>query len=733
MTKKLLASRLALALGIPLAVPAMSVAVQAAETAMLEEVVVTARKREESIMRIPVSVSVIDSGTIQQANLSDINDLANVTPGLKFNTAFGRQADRPVIRGISSIFTGSQLAGYFVDGIYVAGSLQTYDLDAIERVEVLKGPQSAVYGRRTFSGAINYVTQAPTEDLSGKVTVSAGENGYQLFSGSVSDTVGVLGYRVNARTSDYDGDFKNTKVGGPDVGGESDQSINGTFIFTLSDDTSLRFNASYTETDDDSYAIQLQPSSENNCTFGIRQYYCGTVKADTPISLGGVMDNSDYGVESETLRTSIRLTHRFDFAELTWTSAYNEYDNYAGSDQSFKGAEQAFSFGFFGGGPLLEPATAWHTQRSDTVEDQSHELWLRGSAMDDRLSWSTGAYYYDEDNDGTDRIGDGSLDGVRSGEVTNIAVMGAVEYRFSDSFVAGLELRYADDEVTLVEDGVTFNENFDSLTHRLTGSWYASDDTMVYGSWSTGTLPGTYNTDARLPSSLQAVEEGELEQFEIGVKSSLTDSLNLTAAVYMMEWTNQARSEFYTANGTISPGVGYRATQGSSDINGVEVDLKWQAATSLLLSAGFAYQDSEIKDFISTDAKDKAITGDGDVSGAQMPLSPELEAHASATYTNTFSNGLQLTSRLDASYQDKRYIRTVNRADTGSETLVGLNVALAKDGWRVALWGKNLTDEDSAVSVLRYVETDGFLFGPGAMAVTPRPGREFGVTASYEF
>ena len=735
MKTKVMASQLALVLGTTLAGPGVTSAL-AEESLGLEEVIVTARKREENLMEIPVSVAVVDSTIIENANLADINDLANVTPGLKYNTAFGRQADRPVIRGISSIFTTEELAGYFVDGIYVAGSLQTFDLESMERVEVMKGPQSAVFGRRTFSGAINYVTARPTEDFTGKITATLGENGREELSAAISDTIDSFGYRINVRTSDYDGDFNNTLEGGPDVGGQSSDSINGSFRWDLSDTTVLHFNAGYVETDDEHYVVVLQPSSENNCTFGTRQYYCGTLKTDVPVSLGGYMNDSDYGLESETLRTSIRLEHDFGFADFTWTSAYNTYEVEDGTDQTWSGKQIAFDFGaYFGGGNPFVPASQWHDRGVEDVDDMSHELWLRGLAMKERLSWSVGAYYYDEESDGKGWDGDGVITSITSGEVTNTAFMGSVEYDFTDAFTLGLELRYAEDEITEVEEldgdgGIEYNETFDSTTYRLTGSYTFDNGTMLYGNWSTGVMPGQFNTNPDLPDNLIPVDEQELEQFEIGVKSDISDTLSLTAAVFMMEWTDQVRSEFYTGGG--NP-VGYKANQGDSDINGVEMDVNWQALDSLLISGGFSYNDTEVNNFVSSDPTDVAITGDGDVSGAQLPLSPEWEGHIAGTHTWDFDNGLQLVSRLDVSYQDSRYTCTVNLAETGSETLVNLNIALSGESWRVAVWGKNLTDEDAIVSSLRYVEADSFFWSGRAFALTPRPGTEWGITATYNF
>lgn len=227
----------------------------AQEQATLEEVLVTARKRSENVMEIPVFVSVVDQSLIQAGNLQSINGLVNTTPGLKFNSAFGRQSDRPVVRGISAIQTANELAGFFIDGVYVTGSLQTFDLDSIARVEVIKGPQSATFGRRTFSGAINYVTLQPTDELSGNVKLEAGSNGHQVMSGSISDTLGNFGYRASLRDYKYDSDFKNTLAGGPDVGGEKSTSGNLALAYAFSESTSLSLNVNYVDSDDEPYPV----------------------------------------------------------------------------------------------------------------------------------------------------------------------------------------------------------------------------------------------------------------------------------------------------------------------------------------------------------------------------------------------------------------------------------------------------------------------------------------------
>lgn len=706
--------------------------------AAADNMIITARKTSENILDVPVSVIAIDAEQIEAAGFQDINDISELTPGIKFNSAFGRQGDRPVIRGVSAITTGIDPAGFFVDGIYVAESLQSYDLSAVERVEIIKGPQSATFGRRTFSGAINYVTKAPSEDLLLKVSGEAGSNALIRTTATVSDTVGAIGYRVTGNYYSYDGDFDNTLTGATfaapdDIGGEETMSLNGSLYWNISDDHLLKFNVVYSDDDDDHFAIALQPSAENNCFFDMdtRPYYCGTLQTNTPVSLGGFFDPDDYGVELERLRTSVRGEHDLGAVQLTWVGAYNTAEDKVGTDVSFQGAQTAFSFATFG----QVPASDWHTFEEDDTDDYSVEVWLRGNAMNEALKWAVGGYLYDEEAERLDLNGNRVFEDITTEEITNTAIMGLVEYDFAEKFRLGLEVRYAEDEITESQfDGTTTLSNsdtFESFTYRATASWFLAEETMAYLSASTGVLPGDFNTDTQLPASLISIDEQELQMFELGIKTAVNDALTFTGAIYLQEWKDQQRSQFIIIGG--NP-VNYQANQGTTDFLGIEGQALWRIADGWEADVAFSYNNTEVKNFVSDDATDVDLTNQtGDVSGAQLPLSPELEASASLTYTAQLNSEFELATRLDASFQDSRYVRLVNFAETGSATLVNLNVTLATDTWSVSLWGKNLTDEDSVVSGLRYIENDSFFFGGRAFAITPRVGTEVGITGRYRF
>ena len=172
---------------------ALPVAVPAAEE--LTEIVVTSRKIEERLQDVPLAISAFDEATIESARIADLRDIANLTPGLQFYNALGEALPTPFIRGVAptDIRAKENNLAVFVDGVYVSGreGLNFSQLD-LERIEVVKGPQSALYGRNAFSGAINYVTRQPTEDFEGKGAVRIyGERWNAVTSGRV-----VRGQRV---------------------------------------------------------------------------------------------------------------------------------------------------------------------------------------------------------------------------------------------------------------------------------------------------------------------------------------------------------------------------------------------------------------------------------------------------------------------------------------------------------------------------------------------------------
>jgi outer membrane receptor protein involved in Fe transport len=242
----------------------------------IPDIVVTARKIEERLQDAPVAVSVVSAETINQLGLNSLDDFARQTTGLSFSQAFGRSTDRPVIRGQSNVLAGVQAgvetgAAFFIDGVYYQGDIQGFDPQAIERVEVIKGPQSALYGRNTYAGAINYVTKDPTRNFTASGRARAAEHDEYELAGSISGPLlgEAAGFRLGARYFQYGGEYTN-QLTGKKVGQEETKSAYLTLLIEPTSDIRIRPRIYWQKDDDGPLAIFLQGSVDNNCRPGFR-------------------------------------------------------------------------------------------------------------------------------------------------------------------------------------------------------------------------------------------------------------------------------------------------------------------------------------------------------------------------------------------------------------------------------------------------------------------------------
>lgn len=249
-------------------------------TATLEEVTVTARKREESLTSIPVAVSAFAIATIEEKGLTSLEDLSKFAPGLSVvnqGTTFGGRLLSGIrFRGMNpTVFTPStQVGALFVDGIYFLGGAQSVGFDDVARVEVIRGPQAAYFGRSTFGGAINYITRDPGTEFSGEVVADISSFDSETFSLAVEGPL--LGDRVRGRLSGSRRvkGAQYTATDGGELGREQTESLNGTLLIAPNESLRIKLRATYSEDADsapDNVAISY--SQLGNCPPGTPQTY----------------------------------------------------------------------------------------------------------------------------------------------------------------------------------------------------------------------------------------------------------------------------------------------------------------------------------------------------------------------------------------------------------------------------------------------------------------------------
>ena len=403
--------------------PTGSTADPAANAGGTGDVVVTARKTAERLQDVPLAITAFNAQELQSARVTSLADIAKLTPGLNYTPLFGRQNQLPIIRGAAQTL-GQLNVGVFLDGIYLSGKggvdLEVNDL---ERVEVVRGPQSALYGRNTFAGAINYVTKRPTATLSGSGLAEVGEDGLLRFraslSGPITDTIRV---RVGGYYREFDG-FYRSSIDGGRVDFEQSYGGIGTIEWQPTQNFTLTLRASYSKDDNGQPPSSviltnagLGTPAGGSATQQRNLIFIGEVPA---IPENGVTVNTGtfsglpgitYGDREETARGSATIEHDFGGALLTSISAYakrNAQYTFDGDNTICNVAATGstgcpnFGFPFAAAIPLGSSAIALSSNKG-FLRDVSQELRLqshRGGPID----WLVGAYYYDNINFGIDR------------------------------------------------------------------------------------------------------------------------------------------------------------------------------------------------------------------------------------------------------------------------------------------------------------------------------------------
>ena len=718
----------------------------------LEEVIVTARKREENLQEVPLSVTAFNASTLQDYRMFSPEDIAAFTPGFSFVNSFGRDSDRPVVRGMSNIL-GSPNASFFIDGVYVPGTISSTELQMLERVEVIKGPQAALYGRATFSGAINYVTRRPTNDLEGQVTVTVAEHDTTNTNAYVSGPIveDKLYFYLGAGFSEYGGEYNNT-ISGNEVGGEETTTFTGKLLWTPNDAFEAALRVTTQKDDDDHIALWLQGQEYNNCFDAnasrpaARGYYCGTVKTSDEVTL-----RTDFlpnpGIERDVMRTALNMDWELGNGwMLSSITGYQETETDRQIDVSYGGYD---AFSFFNA--FYSPTGQFWRVQEEEQETFSQELRLSSSA-DQRLRWSVGAYWYDSEFEQTvdDRINpltafEAALDPAVSRQepnsfpekrtVENFAIFGSVEFDFSESLTGTVEVRQATDEIENIfypfqpgQVEESFSEEFDSFTPRFTLTYLASDDLTVYGNIAKGNKPGGFN-DSDSPKV--AYDEEEAWNYEVGVKARILDGRGTwNSSIYMIDWTDQQLT--FNAQRPDGSLTSFIDNVGETSVTGFETEVSMMITDNWDMTANYSYTNAEIDEYINIDqailigcnprADDyfDCIQANGSVEGNQTPRSPKHQASLRTMYSIQMGQGEWFVGG-DIRYEGSKFAQVHNFAETGSRTTVGAQAGYRTDRWEVSIWGKNLTDDDTAMDILRYIDTKAFASagGPPCSVVSP--------------
>ncbi|HPF27154.1 MAG TPA: TonB-dependent receptor [Steroidobacteraceae bacterium] len=388
---------------------------QAAEQpgiAGLEEVVVTARKQQETLLEVPVAVTALTAADIESKGIESLQDVANFTPGLTYFDAIQSQLGTPVIRGISQTNLNSpdRNVAIFYGGVYLSStSAANLDILDVERIEVVKGPQSALYGRNAFNGAINFVPAMPTSDLYARIEATAGTDNRREGKFTVSTPLGErAGVRFTAGYNSFDGTYDNAATNGPNIGGYETKSASLTFRAEPIDGLGVRLFGFYTDDQRDPSALYFMDT--NNCGPNPMALtaFCGEVPYRDTIAQNELAE----GFTREVRLGALDLDYQVGKFKLVSQTSLYEATTEAFTEYTANGVGDAFAVirlaDFQAAVAMGVPATtAWltapvvRTERAPQFTGSppadttafSQELRLE-SDQTQRLRGSIGAFYY---------------------------------------------------------------------------------------------------------------------------------------------------------------------------------------------------------------------------------------------------------------------------------------------------------------------------------------------------
>ncbi len=725
------------------------------ESAVLAEIVVTARKREERLQDVPVSISAFSSKMIAEYGVRDLSKLSDFAPNFSYEAFGGRigaegDTSRPVIRGQSNIL-GEGNAAFFVDGIPYSESILSFPIEAIERVEIVKGPQAAMFGRSTFAGAINLITKRGSNDFRNTASLRAASyDDYEVnlsSSGPLSEDK--VFYFIHGRYYDSGGEYTN-ELDGTDVGQENSYGINAALEFRAGDNLTFVARGGYNEDDDGLPAQRVQNRFANNCFLDqARQYYCGKVTEFESVRLAKDRLAGEEGLRREVARGSLSID--WDVGSrgfhLTSNSGFVNSDYSFGNDQTNLGD------------PILFVGGRFVRVQDSTREEWSTELRL-DSPQDQKFRYLIGAYYYERDRTRIERVPPGTqtirLDFGKD-SVENVAVFGAVEFDFGEAWTGRLEMRWQSDDIGLLQaSGTQLTETFDSTLPRVTLDYRMTENSMLYFIVAKGNKPGVFNTNPILPASARKADEEEAWNYEIGTKwDSLDGRSRANAAVFFIDWDNQQLTNSILVGGVP---ISFISNAGKTEVWGVELEGSTLLSDNWELYGSLGYNDAEFTEncdpvqgsqLTGFDCVSQTGIAGGNVAGNQTPNSPATQFALGTKYTYSLTGDMDLVLRADFSYRSKVYAQVHNLAFTSDRELLNLKAGFQSEKWSITLYADNVLDDLSPSTVVRFADLGFLNIGPNpdpaqdnvpgstvverGFLVPLANGPRFGIIASIEF
>lgn len=579
---------------------------QEADNALvLEEVTVTARKTEERLIEAPLSITAFTAADIEKKGFATLEDVARSAPGVQYSNQGGQIPGRynSAIRfrgmNVNSDSPSLQLGSLFVDGVFVLGGTQSIPYDDVERIEVIKGPQSATYGRSTFGGAINYITRTPSlTEYSGRLSVSSATYSDNDVSASFEGPIleDKLSFRIGGRYYNRGAVYTATDGGG--LGEESSKSVALTLNFQPTEALSIKARGFHAIDDDGPMMGGLVNGWRNDSCTGKtittqdplfpsarpRNYICGAVpELGVAKNIFGTTSIIDQVTTLFPRQAALNGTPNFVYDNLVARPSDSRIDvpkidkiglvrtvtrfSVAGTYEFAGGYELAFQAGKnelkanwirpFG----LTPAGYWMSRDPQDSEDESYEIRIT-SPRDQKLTWLAGVNAYEQTFLQSGSGGDAtwlcfSLVPAAAGspcsrsnfftpnslaqntdKVKTEGLFASVAYQLTDAWSVSIEGRQQNDKTTrAIFSASPASIEDDRFLPRAIARWTPSDQTNVYASYAKGILPGVINAEISQATPREAAQYQRLFPGISGVVEG--DKLDMYELGWKQQWLDR--------------------------------------------------------------------------------------------------------------------------------------------------------------------------------------------------
>jgi iron complex outermembrane receptor protein len=711
----------------------------------IEEVVVTARKREESLQDTPISVAVFTASDMKTRQIDSSDQLTQITPNLSFSSQApggGSNASSQIfIRGIGQteyLPTNDPAVGLYIDDVYYARSVgATLDFVDLDRIEVLRGPQGTLFGRNTIGGAINITTRRPSQEFGGSASVKVGTDSRRDAQISVdvpiSDTL-LTNIAMGSRKRDG---YVDRVLTGEQLG--DDESLGGRIAveWSASSDIEVFWSLDYTKEAESGSPIVFNGLNTSGLFAALE---IGRVCPTIDSSLSERCTSGDWSAGPYANYGTFPALSTFESVgsnvTVSWDlGAFSVKSITAFREMEWTGSRDADN----------TPLKILHSVNDDTQDQFSQELQFSGTAFEDQMTWLFGLYYFEETATDDYFVATAVGDFNTGGDVENDsqAVFGQITYELTDQLSLSAGLRWTEETkafkplqftisdvylfpitadegdgaggyvhpfndqvyptlggggtVAIVPAGTQFypevwqDQTFSDTTPMLNIAYRWTPEVMTYLTFSEGFKSGGYSARVIKPGNASRPFGPEkAETIELGFKATLFDeSLRLNGAFFSTDYTDLQ----FVIREDFAP-LTFNA--GEAKIEGMELEWTWVPTPEIQIVGGLGYIDAQYEQ-LSDDLIASGVLLDND-----LPHTPKLSASLGVAYSLNLGDWGVFTPRVDWAYRDDVYFDALNSEDTAQEGYSIVNAAVIwnspDENINVSLAISNLTDELYRVS-----------------------------------